>query len=192
MLRIENAQVFNLEGAVIACRNAFRTELVEQTQDEFGKSLTRAKTLVVASNNSDIKSHSHFRVGVVVSFDIVYPQYWSMEFQRYHFAEIVSSTSKMHMLTKMDLESCCNEYVSPLIKTHLRTLIDRYNAEPTKENFMKVISNVPMGLELGMQVVTNYEQLATIYKQRRHHRLEDWQVFCDWIETLPMFDELIK
>ena len=39
--------------------------------------------------------------------------------------------------------------------------------------------------------MTNYQQLKTIYKQRRNHRLTEWQEFCDWIETLPMFKELV-
>ena len=25
----------------------------------------------------------------------------------------------------------------------------------------------------------------TIYRQRRNHRLPDWHMFCDWVESLP-------
>jgi hypothetical protein len=39
-------------------------------------------------------------------------------------------------------------------------------------------------------MTTNYQQLKTIYQQRRNHRLPEWQVFCDWVETLPLFMEL--
>jgi hypothetical protein len=45
-----------------------------------------------------------------------------------------------------------------------------------------------------MRCSTNYEQLATIYRQRRHHKLkEDWvEGFCkNFIETLPYSRELI-
>ena len=31
----------------------------------------------------------------------------------------------------------------------------------------------------------NYEVLANIYKSRRHHKLDEWHTFCDWVETLP-------
>jgi hypothetical protein len=36
-------------------------------------------------------------------------------------------------------------------------------------------------------MTTNYQQLKTIYQQRRNHRLPEWQTFCDWCETLPSF-----
>ena len=39
-------------------------------------------------------------------------------------------------------------------------------------------------------MVTNYQQLKTMYKQRRYHKLKEWHVFCDWVETLPHFLEL--
>jgi hypothetical protein len=43
-----------------------------------------------------------------------------------------------------------------------------------------------------MRCSTNYEQLATIYKQRKHHKLkEDWGAFCKFIEELPYAKELI-
>jgi hypothetical protein len=47
-----------------------------------------------------------------------------------------------------------------------------------------------MGFELWMGISTNYLQLKTIYNQRKHHKLEDWKIFCNWIESLPM-NELI-
>ena len=60
------------------------------------------------------------------------------------------------------------------------------------EAFMRVISNCPMGCELFVRVSTNYEQLATIYMQRRNHKLkEDWGAFIEFIKQLPYADELI-
>ena len=49
-----------------------------------------------------------------------------------------------------------------------------------------------MGCELFVRVSTNYEQLATIYRQRRNHKLkEDWGAFIEFIKQLPYADELI-
>ena len=60
------------------------------------------------------------------------------------------------------------------------------------EQFMKCVSNLPMGFEMEMTITTNYLQLKTIYFQRRNHKLkEDWGAFCDWCESLPMFKELV-
>ena len=39
------------------------------------------------------------------------------------------------------------------------------------EVFMKIISNCPLGLEKWMHISTNYQQLKTIYSQRKNHKL---------------------
>jgi len=40
--------------------------------------------------------------------------------------------------------------------------------------------------------VFSYQALRNIYLSRRQHNHSDWQIFCDWIETLPFFNKLIK
>ena len=37
----------------------------------------------------------------------------------------------------------------------------------------------------------SYQTLRRIYKQRFGHRHPDWKIFTDFIETLPLFEELI-
>ena len=218
MLRISNVKVYELEESVIACRNAMRTELPEYSMEEFDKSFERAVKLVQASKNSNVKCHDNFLTGIRVSFDIVYPQYWTPEFQRYHFADIVTSASKMHKLLKMNLEYACNKYVDKTTIERLQDHVNTYNEilnDDTKASYtielrnetikteskeealyymwMIILSNCPSGLELFMRVSTNYKQLQTIYHQRKNHKLkEDWGAFCKMIEDLPYFDEFIK
>lgn len=189
MVEISHVIVSDLKESVIACRNAMRTEMPEYTDEEFEKSLPRAIQLARCGGGS---GHSNFRVGIRVSFDIKYPNYFSPELQRYHFLDIVTSSSKMHRLVKMDMNACFNKYVTQESKEQMKRLICDYNSNPCYEAFMMVISNCPLGVELFMRCTTNYEQLATIYRQRRHHRLkEDWGAFCDFIESLPYAHELI-
>ena len=38
----------------------------------------------------------------------------------------------------------------------------------------------------------SYQALRNIYQLRRKHRHPDWQLFCDFIETMPYFEELIN
>ena len=40
-------------------------------------------------------------------------------------------------------------------------------------------------------MTTNLRQLKTIYYQRRNHKLPDWKMFCDWLEQLEVFKELV-
>ena len=67
----------------------------------------------------------------------------------------------------------------------LKYLIDRYNADPTPERYLRVLYNVPVGFQLTARMTTNYRQLKTIYQQRKNHRLPEWREFCTWIELLP-------
>lgn len=197
MLEILNWKVYDLKESVIACRNAMRLTPAEYTEEEFKKSLPRAIALAKCGGGS---GHSCWRSGVRVAFDIKYPNYISPELQRYHFIDIVTSSSKMHRLTKMDMDACFNKYVTPKSKAQMKELIKEYNeAKDSKASkevvyraFMRVISNCPQGIELFMRCTTNYEQLATIYRQRKHHKLsEDWGAFCEFIEGLPYANELI-
>lgn len=197
MLTVSNIKIYDLKESVIACRNAMRTTPAEYTEEEFQKSLPRAIALAKCGGGS---GHSCWRSGVRVAFDIKYPNYISPELQRYHFIDIVTSSSKMHRLTKMDMDACFNKYVTPKSKAQMKELIKEYNeAKDSKASkevvyraFMRVISNCPQGIELFMRCTTNYEQLATIYRQRKNHVLrEDWQAFCKFIEELPYSHELI-
>ena len=201
MLEISNVKVYDLRDSIIASGNAMRIEPVPYSDEEFEKGLKRMKRLVHSSLSTDVHCHDNALTGIRVSFDVKYPQYWSLEFQRYHFADIVTSSSKMHRLCKMNIANACNKYVSNETIEQMEKLVDRYNYAVEKdaeegviyENFMKMISNCPMGLELFMRVSTNYKQLQTIYNQRKNHRLkEDWGAFCKMIEELPYFEELIK
>lgn len=196
MLEISDVKVYDLEECVIASRNAMRLTPPKYTKEEFKESLKRAMTLAKAGGGS---GHSNFRKGIRVSFDIKYPNYFTPELQRYCFMDIVTSSSKMHRLVKMDMDACFNKYVTQDAKEMMKRYIAEYNLvaetgdmDAIYRAFMKVISNCPLGVELFMRCSTNYEQLATIYRQRRHHKLkEDWGAFCKFIEDLPYSKELI-
>lgn len=189
MVHIDNVKVYDLKESVIACRNAMRITPPEYTEEEFSKALPRAIQLAKCGGGS---GHSNFRKGIRVSFDIKYPNYFTPELQRYAFVDIVSSSSKMHKLISMDMDACFNKYVVAQNKELMKRLIAQYNEDKSYENFMRVLSNCPLGVELFMRCSTNYEQLATIYRQRKNHRLkEDWGAFCNMIESLPFADDLI-
>lgn len=194
MLEITNWKVYDLEESINACRYSMFEEIPENV--DFSKSLERAKKLVKCPTNS---GECNFLTGIRVSFDIKYPQYIAPELQRYHFLQIVTSQSKMHKLTKMNIRNQCNKYVTDEMCMFVNNFIISYN-EAVKygtkveqyEAWMRLISNCPLGLELTMRCTTNYLQLRTIYNQRKNHKLkEDWGAFCTWITTLPYAKEFI-
>ena len=201
MVEIGNVKVYDLFESVIACRNAMRLEQLPEvggyTQEEFEKSLERAIKLCKAPSNS---GHANFLTGIRVSFDIKYPNYISPEMQRYHWFDIVTSSSKMHTLTKMAGDPTrYNKYVTQETLDQMKKLQDSYTmacdtgtSEDQYEAFIKLVSNCPQGIELFMRVSTNYMQLRTIYAQRKNHKLkEDWGAVCRMIESLPYAKEFL-
>ena len=147
MVTIDNIKVYDLKECVIACRNAMRITPPEYTEEEFSKALPRAMQLAKCGGGS---GHSNWRKGVRVSFDIKYPNYFSPELQRYAFVDIVTSSSKMHKLVQMDMDACFNKYVVAQSKELMKRLIAQYNEDKSYENFMRVLSNCPLGIELFM------------------------------------------
>lgn len=59
-----------------------------------------------------------------------------------------------------------------------------------KKYWWQLIQLLPSSYNQRRTVMLNYEVLANIYKSRRNHKLDEWHVFCEWIENLP-YSELI-
>lgn len=186
MTEVSNVKVYDLEECIIASGYPMQTKVsLESTESDLKRCIKLCKT----KSNS---GHANFLTGIRVSFNLKYPQYLTPQLQRYNFIDIVSSQSKMHRLKIMKIEDVCNKYVMVESLTLLKELQDIYNANPTYFNYMRLISNCPMGLQLTMRVSTNYMQLKNIYHQRKHHKLkEDWGAITEMIKKLPYFVEFI-
>lgn len=184
MSSINNVNVYGLEESIAASGYPMATEIMNLVDIKKAgeKSNERAKKLAKTAIGS---GHDQFLTSIIVQFDLTFPLKAWVELQRYHFIDFCSSMSTMHRIINMDIDKYCNKYVSENIKSILRTYILEYKENPTEENFRKVIYNIPSGFEYTARLTTNYRQLKTIYSQRKNHRLPDWRIFCEWIETLP-------
>lgn len=135
--------------------------------------------------------HDNFIQGIIVQADFQMPSYWWPEAQRYHWFDFVSSQSKMHCILKFNLGEQCIEGTDSRIIVVTKEYIQKYNENPTNENFENILKNTPMGLELTARMTMNYRQLKTMYAQRQHHRLSAWtKVFIPFVEGLPYAKEL--
>lgn len=126
---------------------------------------------------------------IKIGFDLLVSRYFLQQFQTYHHTEI-NSMSTMHKGKKFDYDFMANKHVDEFILYRFKDLLAQYNADPTEENFLRVKSNMPEGIRIGIGVTSNYAQLKTMYYQRKTHRLPEWRDFCSWIETLPYANEL--
>ena len=200
---ITNVKVYDLEESLVASGYAMindyneswaktqaeviRVERFEDELEEY-RHYKRALKLTKAPLNS---GHVSWAKGVVVNMDITFTNKAWIEFQRYHFADIITGQSCMHRISKFNLNDVFNEYVDPHIIIHLKAIQKEYIDNPTPENYLKLLYSTPSGILMTGRVTTNYLQLMNIYQQRKTHRLPEWREFCQELLELPMFKELL-
>ena len=198
MPKITNTEVYGLERAIRTAKYPKAVDI-----DRLNADLTPGIKACLTCPTGE--GHDNALKGIIVQFDLTFSNKAWVEGERYHFLDFISSQSTMHKLNKFKIADQCNEYVDQRAIDVLQEKVDEYNAllerRNTGENIppdelktarLKMLYNVPSGFELTAGMTTNYQQLKTIYQQRRHHALPDWQMLCDWIETLPRFLELTQ
>ena len=199
MTIIQDLNVYDLEKTLIASGYAmvedYSEEMLQNELKTLSEDLTnnkhykRALKLTKAALNS---GHPNFLSGILVSMDVTFTNKVWVEWQRYHFQQIITSQSTMHRISKFDLDEAFIEYVDQEVIERLKELQKEYNDNKTMDNYLKLLYSTPSGLKLTARVTTNYLQLMTMYQQRHHHRLPEWRQFCDeLIVKLPLFDDLL-
>ena len=68
---------------------------------------------------------------------------------------------------------------------------DLYLATKDKKYWWQMIQLLPSSYMQSATLMLNYEVLSNIYASRRNHKLDEWHVFCDWIEKLPHAEGII-
>lgn len=189
---IDHTEIYGLERAIKASGNPMRTHIETTPIDE--KDLKRAQML---GRTRGGEGHDNYLKGILVQMDVTAPLYWWKEAQRYHWFDFISSQSTMHSLLKFDLKERVVDEVDPRIISVVQTLIDEYrliddaDVNAKKEKWRHIIASLPSGFCLSATMTTNYQQLKTMYFQRKHHKLIEWHIFCAWCEKLDRFSELI-
>nr|DAZ28934.1 MAG TPA: hypothetical protein [Caudoviricetes sp.] len=151
--------------------------------------------------------HRKFMRMITVYVDITAPLYWWKEFDTYKVGTVANSCSTMHKIHAkeftLDDFSCEHLFDTPESEFNdsmdvLKEVIDILNLyrdhfvknPHRKDYWWQLIQLLPSSYNQRRTVMLNYEVLANIYKSRRNHKLDEWHVFCEWIENLP-YSELI-
>ena len=157
--------------------------------------------------------HRKFMRQIMVSVDITAPLYWWKEFDTYKIGTTANSTSTMHKLTSkpitiedfemddfkrvkvFDKEPFNpDDYIDEIwdyIIDICETLRQRYIETKDKRYWKELIRLLPEGYLQTRTVTMNYENLYSIVRQRKGHKLTEWSQFIDWVHTLPYSSELI-
>ena len=184
---ITNVNVYGLKNAIKCSKYPMSVDISTLNTDI-------TNTVKKLGNAQKGSGHDNFLKGIIVQFDLTMTPKMSVELERYHFIDFISSQSTMHRITKFDLDKAYIEYVDKRIIDIMKDKVTQYNNETDKEKkeklYLEILYSNPCGFKLTAGMTTNYQQLKTIYYQRKNHRLPEWRTFCDWIETLPYFKEI--
>ena len=193
MIKIENIDVYGFEAAIRGARNPMNSwHLMDSCYNngefEIGeKDYDLLRRLTIAG-----PEHRKWNRMVTVTMDITAPLYWWKEYDTYKVGTVANSCSTMHKIQakKFEMSDFSVEHLRSLRVMHevideLNFYRDKFNKSKNKDDWWEMIQLLPTSYNQKRTVHLNYEVLGTIYHQRRHHKLDEWHVFCDTIKTLP-------
>lgn len=203
MLTVERTSVMNLENAIRGARNPMnswaKSDSYHDANGEFVLGpidLDFGHRLAIAGTD-----HRKFLRQIFVSVDITAPLYWWKEFDTYKVGTVANSCSTMHKIhaKAFERDDFSHDRLDEAGLAALDTLIAYLEAErqkfvADKENrqpWHNMIQLLPSSYNQMRTVTLNYENLINMYYARRHHKLAEWHVLCDWIMSLPYAAELI-
>lgn len=157
-------------------------------------------------------SHAKYRRFITVTMDVTGPLYWWKEMDTYKVGTVGNSCSTMHKIAdkEFELEDFSHEHLNKYSMQGLEYTVEDLNYwrniyleggtspignvhteiktyEPKdKEVWWQMIQLLPSSYNQKRTLLVNYEVLANLYHQRKGHKLDEWQTFCEWIKGLPM------
>lgn len=215
MIKIEETKVYGFDIAIRGMRNPMNSwdksdsfiQPVKGVEVGSDAELTQSTYCKVGKNDLDLMKklvhsgtdHSKFMRMITVTCDIIAPLYWWKEFDTYKVGTVRNSCSTMHRIAEkgFTLDDFSHEHTNTLslsvlliIIQHLNTYRIGYITHKNKGDWWQMIQILPSSYNQRATVQLNYQVLRNMYTARKNHKLDEWRVFCQWIEGLP-YSELI-
>lgn len=215
MIKVENVEVWGFEHAIRGMRNPYDswkksdsgickvTDCYNCNGHWSGKpcfvigvnDLALMRKLYAAGTE-----HRKFLRQIVVSMDITAPFYWWKEFDTYKVGTVANSCSTMHTIAKKEftLDDFSTEHLtetslarfSELLET-LNFYRDLYLRNGNKVDWWQLIQLLPSSYNQKRTVIFNYENAATIIRQRMNHKLDEWNILIGELIKLPNLARII-
>lgn len=204
MLKIEKTDVYGWDAAIRGMRNPMNSWDKSDSGHKLDYTPSGDKIYPYTIGENDLSlmeklvkagtDHRKFMRMIVVYVDVTAPLYWWKEYDTYKVGTVANSCSTMHKIhaKEFTLDDFSHEHLTPSNKRRLEDLIITLNYE--REDFLEdkdklswwqMIQLLPSSYNQRRTLMLNYEVLANIYRSRRHHKLDEWHTFCDWVESLP-------
>ena len=195
MIKVENVDIYGFEAAIRGARNPMNSwhlmdSCTNNGEFEIGeKDYGLLRRLTIAG-----PEHRKWNRMVTVTMDITAPLYFFKEWDTYKVATVANSCSTMHKIQAKEftLDDFSHEHLEEYPKWLLSEVIKElnrnrkdFNETKDKDYWWQMIQLLPSSYNQKRTVHLNYETLGAMYKQRRHHKLDEWREFCSMIEGLP-------
>lgn len=219
MIKIENEDVHGWVAAIRGARNPMNSWAKTDSEwDGYGEAdgfSVGDNDLRLLQNLANAgPDHGKFLRMITVSLDITAPLYWWKEFDTYKVGTVANSCSTMHKIhaKEFTLDDFSHDHLVQTLNgwvtdnngdkwcdplTTLETLVNTLNAcrdlylnTKDKTWWWQMIQLLPSSYNQRRTVLLNYQVLKSMYHARKHHKLDEWRVFCDFIHSLP-YAELI-
>lgn len=207
MITIEKGEISGVKAAVRGMRNPMNSwDLSDSVFYEYTG--PNSKNYILGEKDLDLMKrlvkagpdHRKFLRMIHATMDITAPLYWWKEFDTYKIGTVANSCSTMHKIhaKEFTVDDFSTEHLNArslhmlegLIQ-HLNVHRDEFNTLKNKEDWWQMIQLLPSSYNQKRTVSTNYEVLLHIYLSRFGHKLDEWNIFCQWIEDLPYFKDIL-
>ena len=210
MIKIENTQVCGWEAAIRGMRNPMNSWDKSDSQWFYDENGEWTDKFVVGKNDLKLmkqlskagNDHGKFLRMITVTADITAPLYWWKEFDTYKVGTVANSCSTMHKIQSKEFtfDDFSHEHLTPESCVALEHIIDcmeanrkmflALDAEEKKLAWWQMIQLLPSSYNQKRTVQINYQVAKAQRAGRRHHKLDEWHDYCDWLEGLPYFKEI--
>ena len=190
-MKIKTLEVAGFASAIHAMRNPMNSwERSDTVQGKIGQ---KDKELSKKLANAGAEHAKHLRM-IMVWADITAPRYWWAEADTYRIGVEKVSCSTMHklMAKPLTVDDFQIDYASSEIASlcmslnwKMKAYEEEQDPDAKKEIWREIIQLLPQSYLQKRTVMMSYAALRNIYRQREGHKLKEWHLFREWVETLP-------
>ena len=206
MIKFENTEVMNFDGAIRGMRNPLNSW--DKSDSEFNKcnitgsyqclncnykNIDVKERVCIGKNDLDLAQrlikagpdHRKFLRQIFVSVDITAPLYWWKEFDTYKVGTVSNSCSTMHKIHAKEFtrDDFSTEHLYQASQSCLSYTIDQLNGcrdlylqSKNKDDWWQMIQLLPSSYNQRRTITLTYETLRNIYGSRRNHKLDEWSI----------------
>ena len=215
MIKVDNIEVFNFEGAIRGMRNPMNSW--EKSDSDFMCKIVSKGEIerpLIGENDLALmqrlynggSEHRKYLRQIMLTMDITAPLYWWKEFDTYKVGTVANSCSTMHKIHEKEftiddfsVEHIKDDYVIPLFNGFdvspkgcfipilgvLNYARKKFIETKDKDYWWTMIQLLPSSYNQKRTVTMNYENVMTMINQRSNHKLDEWREFVEVLKGLP-------